>query len=142
MYVRLAPQGNGEARESLQKIAEEALAAKERALTVGLDDLPALDADVMGGLIVALRRMREAGGSVALHVTRPDLLGALAVSGLDRVFKIVAQPEHVEPEKPSAAKRGAGSARRIAGGLAGIFGALLVLGTGHAAIGAMLVGVR
>jgi anti-anti-sigma regulatory factor len=71
----------------------------------------------MGSLIVALRRMRETGGSVVLHVTRPELLRALSESGLDRVFKIVAQPESTPPKGKGTPTR-TGGARRIAGGLA------------------------
>jgi len=80
--------------------------------------------------------MREAGGSVALHVTHPELLGELSVSGLDQVFKIVAQPQEPAPKKQR--KRKGSATRKIAGGLAGIFAALLVLGGSNAAIGAML----
>lgn len=139
MYYRLPKDATG--RESLLAGADAAIAEHDLSLTVGLDDLNGLDADVMGTLIVALRRMREAGGTVTLHVTRPALLDALSVSGLDRVFTLVSQPQ--EPQlKPAPKARKAGSARKIAGGLAGIFATLWVLGGTHAAIGATLLGPR
>jgi anti-anti-sigma regulatory factor len=106
-----------ESRGALLAEADKAIAAGDRTLTIGLDGLKAIDARAMGSLIVALRRMREAGGSVLLHVTRPELLSELCVSGLDRVFKIVAEPAPPASEKSKQPKR-SGGARRIAGGLA------------------------
>ncbi|MGH7683396.1 MAG: STAS domain-containing protein [Vulcanimicrobiaceae bacterium] len=96
--------------------AGKATSLNDATLTVGLDDLGTLDATAMGSLVVALRRMREAGGSVMLHVTRPELLSELAVSGLDRVFKIVAQTE--PPVAKKTERKQSGGARKIAGGLA------------------------
>jgi len=138
MYVALTP--DPAARDALLKSVEAAVAAHEPEITIGLDGLPSLDATAMGSLIVALRRMREAGGSVALHVTHPELLGDLSLSGLDQVFKIVAQPQEPVPKERPKRKRSV--TRKIAGGLAGIFATLLVLGGSHAAIGAMLGGIK
>lgn len=139
MYHALA--SDSTARDALLESVERAVATHEPTLTVGLDGLASLDATVMGTLIVALRRMREAGGSVVLQVTHPELLLELAVSGLDRVFKVVAVPAEPVPKK-STKRKGSGTARKIAGGLASIFAALLVLGGSHAAIGAVLRGLH
>ena len=139
MYHPLTPDSG--ARKALLRRVETAVAAHEQEITIGLDGLPSLDATVMGTLIVALRRMREAGGTVVLHVTRPELLSDLSMSGLDRVFKVVAQQPESEPEK-KAKRKGSGAARKVAGGLASIFAALLVLGGSHPAIGAMLGGLK
>jgi len=111
--------GAPDARQSLLFAAESALAANDRSLTVGLDGLASLDAAAMSSLIVALRRMREAGGSVMLLATRPELLQALAVSGLDRVFRVVGQipgPAVGAEKRPTSPKRA--GAREIAGGVA------------------------
>ncbi len=105
-----------QSRGALLAGAEKALADGDRTLTVGLDGLKAIDATAMGSLIVALRRMREAGGRVLLHVTHPELLGELGVSGLDQVFKIVAEPGEGPVQKRKRPKR-AGGVRKIAGGL-------------------------
>ena len=115
MYHRLTT--GSQSRNELLADAEKAIAAGEPTLIVGLDDLATVDATAMGSLIVALRRMREARGGVALQVTRPELLGELAVSGLDRVFKITAQSEPPTSIKSKERKQSSG-ARKIAGGLA------------------------
>jgi anti-anti-sigma factor len=115
VYYRL--NAGPQSRNELLAVAEKATAASEKTLIIGLDDLRDVDATVMGSLIVALRRMRDSGGSVVLHVTRPELLGELRVSGLDRVFKIVAQPEPPAGKKTKQRQQSSG-ARKIAGGLA------------------------
>lgn len=132
MYYKLAPHPQTPMARDLLGAVDTAAQKDDRALTVGLDDLSSLDTKVMNGLITALRRMRDAGGTVRLHVTRPDLLRTLSDTGLDRVFAIVADPG--EPLIPSAVKRSGGTARKrqaartIVGGMAGLFIALLVLG--------------
>jgi anti-anti-sigma regulatory factor len=65
---------------------EQALQSGIRTLVIGLDAAPSLNDATIRDLIRALRRMRETGGNVALHVTRPDLLHALHRTALDRVF--------------------------------------------------------
>jgi anti-anti-sigma regulatory factor len=113
MYQALNPRNA--ARDQVLATVENAIAAHQPSLTLGLDELPTLEAGEMGSLIVALRRMRETGGSVVLHVTRPDMLQALAETGLDRVFKVVALPGS---PKERAVKKRAGGVRRVARGLA------------------------
>ena len=61
----------------------------ERELTVGLDGVNWLDADLLHELIRGQRRLREVGGSLRLAVPRPELLTALQTMGLDRVFAVV-----------------------------------------------------
>jgi anti-anti-sigma regulatory factor len=63
--------------------------ADDRTLTIGLDAVPALNDDVINELICALRRLRDVGGQVRLHVTRTDLLQTLHLMALDRIFTIV-----------------------------------------------------
>ena len=53
---------------------------------LNLDVLQRLDTDAVRGLILLLRRSREAGGEIALKVTRPELLRSLHVMALDRLF--------------------------------------------------------
>lgn len=59
-------------------------------VVLNLDVLPRLDTDGVRGLIVLLRRSREAGGQIALRVTRPELLRSLHVMALDRLFPMEA----------------------------------------------------
>jgi anti-anti-sigma factor len=56
---------------------------------LNLDLLPRLDTDAVRGLILLLRRSREAGGEIALKVTRPELLRSLQVTALDRLFPMI-----------------------------------------------------
>ncbi len=56
-----------------------------------LDGLEALDSSRIRQLITLLRRAREAGGKIALHVTRPELLRTLSVTALDKLFELVNQ---------------------------------------------------
>jgi anti-anti-sigma regulatory factor len=133
MYVQL----DAEPR-TLAAAVDAALTTDEKALTVGLDAIPGLDDGVMNALIVALRRMRDGGGTVRLHVTRPDVASALEVAGLDKVFEVVAAPEGPRP-KAAGRRKGAGGVRKTAGGLAAIFAAFLVFGEfARAAIGTTL----
>ena len=128
MYYQLAPDQQQPSRGLLEAV-DAAATKDDPMLTVGLDDISSLDAPAMNGLISALRRMRDAGGTVQLHVTRPDVLKTLSDTGLDRVFKIVASPD--EPRRKAARKRKSGPngvVRNVAGGLAGAFIALVVMG--------------
>ena len=54
-----------------------------------LDHMPVLDNPALRGLIMLLRRVREAGGELALRVTRPELRSTLSLTALDRVFEMV-----------------------------------------------------
>lgn len=55
-----------------------------------LDTLPVLDNPALRGLILMLRRLREAGGSLALFVTRPEHRRVLSLTALDRIFEVAA----------------------------------------------------
>jgi anti-anti-sigma factor len=127
MYYKLASDQHPATRGLLEAV-DAAAQKDDLALTVGLDEIPSLDAPAMNGLISALRRMRDAGGTVQLHVTRPDLIDTLAETGLDRVFKIVATPEEPRPKSRKRKVGPNGVVRNVAGGLAAAFIALLVLG--------------
>jgi anti-anti-sigma factor len=127
MYLKLtgsAPQTSSELLAAVQSANEKS----DRTLTVGLDEIPSLDTPAMNGLITALRRMRNAGGTVRLQVTRPDVLQTLAQTGLDRVFRVVAAYEEPRPRPGTARKRKRNPGIRSIAGLAGAIVALLVLG--------------
>jgi anti-anti-sigma regulatory factor len=126
MYFKL-PSGESNA-SSLVSAVDESAQKEDQTLTVGLDEIAALDAATMNALITALRRMRDAGGTVKLHVTRPDLLVTLGETGLDKVFKVVANADEPRQKAARRRKRRSGEVRSIAGGLAGAIIMLLVLG--------------
>jgi anti-anti-sigma factor len=76
---------------SLEALQSELLARIEEGtprVILDLDGLRVLDVDAIRGLITLLRRVREARGEVALHVTREDLKRTLSVTALDRIFPI------------------------------------------------------
>lgn len=125
--------------DTAARAAEAAAQKGERTLTIGLDDVCHIDAPVTRALITALRRMRDARGTVRLHVTRPDLLSALHQVGLDRVFTITASAHEPRARGPRRRKRRTAWTRRLAGGFASLFGALLILDSfARAAIGMSL----
>jgi|GEM_PF-5539124 anti-anti-sigma regulatory factor len=126
MYFKLPPAESN--TSGLVSAVDESAQKGDQTLTVGLDEIADLDAAMMNALITALRRMRDAGGTVELHVTRPDLLVTLGETGLDKVFKVVANADEPRPKVARKRKRRSSGVRSIAGGLAGAIVALLVLG--------------
>ena len=68
------------------------LSAVERGaarVVLDLDSVVALDTEALRGLISLLRRVRSAGGDLALRSSHPDVLRTLSVTALDRVFTLV-----------------------------------------------------
>ncbi|MEO6836001.1 MAG: STAS domain-containing protein [Candidatus Tumulicola sp.] len=61
-------------------------------VVLDLDSVAVLDSGALRGLILLLRRVRSAGGELALRSNRADVLRTLSVTALDRVFPIL-QPE-------------------------------------------------
>ena len=76
--------------DALQASIVTAFETGVRRVVLDLDELPRLDSEAVRGLITLLRRSRELGGEVALHVTRPELLRTLNTLALDRLFPMVA----------------------------------------------------
>jgi anti-anti-sigma factor len=64
--------------------------SRSRRLLLNLDHLPVLDNAAIRGLIRMLRRVREAGGTLVLCVTRPEHRNVLRLTALDRVFEVAA----------------------------------------------------
>ncbi len=75
--------------EALQAAILTAFETGVSRIVLDLDELPRLDTEGVRGLITLLRRSREVGGEVALHVTRPELLRTLNTLALDRLFPMV-----------------------------------------------------
>ncbi len=76
--------------DALQASIVTAFETGARRVVLDLDLLPRLDTEAVRGLITLLRRSRELGGEVALHVTRSELLRTLNTLALDRLFPMVA----------------------------------------------------
>jgi anti-anti-sigma factor len=78
--------------ETVETVQRQVLAAFDEGaarVVLTLDHLDRLDTQAVKGLIVLLRRTREAGGELALQVSRPELLRSLRVTALDRLFPLV-----------------------------------------------------
>ena len=75
--------------ESLERVLT-AAARTGRRLILDIDRLPVLDNAALRGLIRMLRRVREAGGTLVLSVTRPEHRSVLRLTALDRVFEVAA----------------------------------------------------
>jgi anti-anti-sigma factor len=59
-----------------------------REVLIDLDRLPELDNAALRGLILLVRRAREAGGSLVVRTTRPELRDTLQVTALDRIVEV------------------------------------------------------
>jgi anti-anti-sigma regulatory factor len=79
--------------------ADDALNAGSILLVLGLDCLTEFNDAAASATIVALRKLREVGGSVRLVTDNADHLIRLEATGLDRIFEIV-------PTEPLRAPRG------------------------------------
>lgn len=61
----------------------------DRDLVIDLQNVRFLDSTGLGVLVGALKRARNGGGSLALVCSRERVLKVFALTGLDRVFRIV-----------------------------------------------------
>ena len=68
--------------------ADETLLRGRDTPVIGLDNLSAFDDAAASAAILALRRLREAGGSVRLVTSNVTHRERLALTGLDHVFDI------------------------------------------------------
>jgi anti-anti-sigma regulatory factor len=76
---------------------DETLERRSTTLLLGLDRLSILDDAVISATIVALRRLRDIGGTVHLVTCNTSHREHLARIGLNRVFGIFASAEEAEP---------------------------------------------
>ena len=68
----------------------EALAGQTRTnrLLIDLSEVPFMDSAGLGALIGGIRRIREAGGEVAVACDRPALVRLLHTTGFDRIVVV------------------------------------------------------
>lgn len=59
---------------------------------VDIREVTFVDSAGLGALVGGIRRLREAGGSVALCCTRSSVLRLLRMTGLDRIVAITGSP--------------------------------------------------
>lgn len=60
---------------------------------VDIREVPFVDSSGLGALLGGIRRVREAGGTVALCCTRPSVLRLLAITGVDRAVAVTESPD-------------------------------------------------
>ena len=81
------------------------------ATILDIRDVPFVDSAGLGAVIGGIRRLREAGASVALCCTRPSVLRLLRMTGLDRMVPIADSP--AEARRLIADARRPGARRRV-----------------------------
>lgn len=59
-----------------------------RNLLVNLEQVGFMDSSGLGVLVAGLKRLKEAGGDMALVCRNGPALKVLAITGLDRVFRV------------------------------------------------------
>ena len=62
------------------------------ATILDIRDVPFVDSAGLGAIVGGIRRLREAGASVALCCTRSSVLRLLQTTGLDRIVPIAGSP--------------------------------------------------
>ena len=62
-------------------------------LLIDLSDVPFMDSAGLGALIGGIRRVREAGGEVAVACSRPALVRLLHTTGFDRIVVVAESPD-------------------------------------------------
>ena len=72
----------GEFREALSDLSS------TQRLLIDLSDVPFMDSAGLGALIGGIRRVREAGGEVAVACGRPTLTRLLHTTGFDRIVPV------------------------------------------------------
>jgi len=87
-FVELYASSSSSIRAQAASAVDDALRHGTTLLVLGLDNLPALDDTVLSAAIVALRRLRDLGGSVRLATQNPAHQKRLAQTGLDRIFAV------------------------------------------------------
>jgi anti-anti-sigma regulatory factor len=92
-FVKLHSNSPTGLRAQTAGAVEEALHLRTTSLLLGLDGLPILDDAVISESIVALRKLRDVGGTVRLVTGNATHRERLSQLGLDRVFDILANPE-------------------------------------------------
>ena len=72
----------GQFRETLSELAN------RPQLLIDLSEVPFMDSAGLGALIGGIRRVREAGGDVAVACSRPTLARLLHTTGFDRIVPV------------------------------------------------------
>lgn len=116
----LAMSTSPEALQILRRLAYDAVDAGHLNIEIDVDDIGALESPSISTLISILRKARERGATVSLRASRKNILDTLCVTGLDKVFRIVA-PAHdtlTAALPASSAARPVGKRRRFVASLA------------------------
>lgn len=99
LFVELYASSRTGLRAQTLAAVSQALRQGTMILMLGLDSLPTLDDAVIAATIVALRRIRERGGTVRLVTRSVEHRTRLALAGLDRVFDIFSSAEDADGQR-------------------------------------------
>lgn len=88
-FIELYTSSRTGLRAQFTAAVDETLRRRSLTLFVCLDSLPNLDDSVLSGAIIALRRLREFGGTLQFMTQKASHRRTLSATGLDRVFKIL-----------------------------------------------------
>ncbi len=67
-----------------------------RGTVVDIREVPFVDSSGLGALVGGIRRVRAAGGVVAVCCTRQSVLKLLSITGFDRVVSITSDPAEAQ----------------------------------------------
>lgn len=65
-------------------------------LVVDLERVSFIDSSGLGALVSGLRRVKERSGSLRVVCTKENILKVFRITGLDKVFPIVSNPQEAE----------------------------------------------
>jgi len=105
-HIELYGSSSSGLRAQASAAADAALHDRHSTLVLGLDNLAELDDAAVSATIVALRKLRQVGGSVRLVTQNADHRKRLAMTGLDRIFEIFPTAE-TAAKRPNATSKGA-----------------------------------
>jgi anti-sigma B factor antagonist len=80
-------------REGFGRAMQVPTAEGAPATVVDIREVPFVDSAGLGALVGGIRRLRQAGGHVALCCTRPSVLRLLNMTGFDRIVTVTSSPE-------------------------------------------------
>jgi len=90
-YVELFESSSVGLRAQASAAAQDILRQGRKNLTIGLDNLSTVSDGAVAAVIVALRTMRESGGTIRLFTRNSEHRRQLLLSGLDRIMMVVTE---------------------------------------------------
>jgi anti-anti-sigma regulatory factor len=86
---RLFDSSSSGLRARAKAAAQDILSDGHKTLTLGLDNLSNVGDSAVAAVIVALRTMRDSGGTIQLRARKTEHRRQLRLNGLDRIVTVV-----------------------------------------------------